>query len=360
MMWLTWRQHRKQILFALAGLAALIALMVPTGRQMHRTFMNTGLADCLNQLGHSEFIVLDRHTGCGPQLDQFNTQYQTYALLGVLFVFLPLLVGLFFGAPLVAREVEHGTHRLVWTQSIGRLRWATTKLGLVGGFALALAGAYALLLTWWLGPLGRANFGRFFWLFFDVQAVVPVAYTLFAVALGTFAGTVWHRTLSAMAVTLVGFLGLRVAVAILARPHFLPAQRRTYLVSGTQQPNPARQDWVMSQGIYDSHGRLVAGSQEAFCGSQPIDLPTVSPSTPAPTASFEDDQCAHFGLGAYNAQAYQPEGRFWLFQYLEAGLFLTIAAVLLCLAVRQMSVSRSSWNLGGGPPPESCLVVGLG
>src|SRR6185369_14593823 len=44
----------------------------------------------------------------------------------------PVLVGVFFGAPLVAREVEQGTHRLVWTQGVTRLQWALAKFGLVG------------------------------------------------------------------------------------------------------------------------------------------------------------------------------------------------------------------------------------
>src|SRR6266540_1774918 len=337
MIWLTWRQHRKQLLFTVLGLAVLAALMVPTGRQMHRAYVDTGLADCLHKLGRSELIPVES-SACRPQLQQFNNKYENFAFLGALFVFLPLLVGMFFGGPLVAREVEHGTHRLVWTQGVSRLRWAIVKFGLVGASALAVATAYALLLSWWFMPLNHSVSSRLSWLFFDVQGIVPVAYTLFAVALGTFAGTVWRRVLPAMAVTLVGFLGLRIAVAVLARPRFRPTVERRFPVLGTMLPNPANDDWVMSQGIYTASGKLVASDSMALCGSRPGASPSPGglSQTPSPAPSGPQSPCAEYGVGAYNAQTYQPGGRFWLFQYIEAGLFVALAALLLSLAVRQV------------------------
>ena len=121
--------------------------------------------------------------GCGEFADLFMGRFGSPLPLGILLVLLPMLVGLFLGAPLVAREVEQGTHRLVWTQGVSRLRWATTKFGLITLFGLALAAGYAVLLTWWIEPpLGCRS--RLEWLVFDLQGVVPLAYTLFAIALG--------------------------------------------------------------------------------------------------------------------------------------------------------------------------------
>jgi hypothetical protein len=326
MIWLTWRQHRKQLLFAVVGLAVLAALMIPTGRQMHRAFVDIGLADCLTKLGRSEYLDVATTADCGGIANRFNTRFSGLTFLGVLFVFLPLLVGLFFGAPLVAREVEHGTHRLVWTQGVTRLRWATVKFGLVVGSALAVAVAYAFLVTWWLEPLSRAAGGRFAYLFFDVQGVAPVGYTVFAVSLGIFAGTMWRRVLPAMAVTLVGFLGLRLAVEILARPNFLSARVRTYPVSGTQLSNHWLGDWVTSRGVHEAGGKLIASDSQVLCGPGP------GPAE-APQAA---DPCAQYGVGAYNQEIYQPAERFWLFQYIETGLFVALAALLLFLAIRQI------------------------
>ena len=69
---------------------------------------------------------------------------------------LPAIVGVFWGAPLVARELEAGTHRLAWTQSISRTRWLATKVGLVGLAARRRRGGADRLVTWWCGPIDDA------------------------------------------------------------------------------------------------------------------------------------------------------------------------------------------------------------
>jgi hypothetical protein len=42
------------------------------------------------------------------------------------------------------------------------------------------------------------------------------------------------------------------------------------------------------------------------------------------------------GPGAYNWQLYQPGSRFWLFQGIETGIFVALAALLLYLAIRRI------------------------
>jgi hypothetical protein len=43
----------------------------------------------------------------------------------------------------VAREVEHNTHRLVWTQGVTRLHWTLVKFAAVIGGAAIVATGYA-------------------------------------------------------------------------------------------------------------------------------------------------------------------------------------------------------------------------
>jgi hypothetical protein len=38
----------------------------------------------------------------------------------------PVLFGIFWGAPLIGRELDSGTYRLAWTQSVTRSRWVLT------------------------------------------------------------------------------------------------------------------------------------------------------------------------------------------------------------------------------------------
>lgn len=95
-----------------------------------------------------------------------------------------------------------------------------------------------------------------------------------------------------MAVTLAGFLGLRLALTILARPRYLPARTLTYPLQGAQA-NPTAGDWVVSMGIRDASGKLVANGS--------IECP--------PNATGPGAGCgANLGIGpgAYNWQLYQP------------------------------------------------------
>jgi hypothetical protein len=319
MIWLTWRQHRKQALFTLTGLAVLAALMIPTGLAMRHTFATLGLPDCLRGLGQTQFVQASYSQACNTAFKQFNNQYGTLATVGILFVFLPLLVGLFWGAPLVAREIEHGTHRLVWTQGVSRRHWALVKFGLVATATLTAAIIYGLGMSWWFSPLSQGGqLGRFDILFFDMQGVAPIGYTLFAVALGIFAGTIWHKVLPAMAVTLTGFLGLRIALTILGRPRYLPARTLTFPTHGVSpQLNPALGDWVVSMNVRDATGKVVMSNAQIGCPPQ-------------------DTTCGGLGAGTYNWEAYQPGSRFWLFQGIETGIFVALAALLLYLAIRRI------------------------
>src|ERR1700745_2821550 len=46
-----------------------------------------------------------------------------------LLLVVPLIIGMFWGAPLISREFEAGTFRLAWTQGVTRTRWLAGKLG---------------------------------------------------------------------------------------------------------------------------------------------------------------------------------------------------------------------------------------
>lgn len=42
--------------------------------------------------------------------------------------FLPLILGMFWGAPLLAKEYTEGTNALAWTQSVSRRKWLTAAV----------------------------------------------------------------------------------------------------------------------------------------------------------------------------------------------------------------------------------------
>ncbi|WP_290050134.1 ABC transporter permease [Amycolatopsis solani] len=315
MIWLTWRRHRKPALFAVAVLGLLAAVMVPTGLAMRAKFGDFGLGTCREALGTASMITQTEAVArCESLGHQFQREFGNLQFVAVLFVVLPALVGVFFGAPLVAREVEQGTHRLVWTQGVSRVRWALTTFGMTGAITAVLATGYALGVSWWFEPLVTASTGRLAFLAFDVQGIVPVAYTLFALALGIFAGTYWRRVVPAMALALAGYAVVRIAVEVLARPGYLPAQVRTFSPTGTQTPNPASGDWILTQNVRVD-GQVVLPKAQ------------LGPCPPG--------QCAA-EPGTTNWLEFQPGDRFWTFQAIETGIFVLLTAALVCFAIRRI------------------------
>ena len=335
MIWLTWRQHRKQLLVAVIGLLVVSAVLLPTGKAMHDSYVNTGLKACLAKLGGAQLVSAAAANSCQALSIQFQGRFGGMAAVAVLLVMLPLLVGLFFGAPLVAREIEQGTHRFAWTQGVSRLRWAMVKFGLIGGATLVLAVLYSLGMSWWAQPLSEVGSGRLSNLAFDVQGIAPIGYTIFAVALGIFAGTVCRRTLGAMAVTLAGFFGVRVLIEVYARPRYMSAETLTFALQSSDTPNPATGDWVYTNGVRDAAGQLVQSNSEISCaagGVAPVD-PGGGPVGAVPVPGGPCGNNLGLGPGAYNWELYQPGSRFWEFQGIETGIFVGLAAALVFLAV---------------------------
>ena len=313
MIWLTWRQHRGQAVFAAAGLAILAVILLASGQEMFDSLTELGLNAC-GSLSNS----LDR---CDNAAGAFSERFGLLLAVATLLLLLPLLLGLFFGAPLVARELEAGTHRLVWTQGVTRRRWFVVKAGLVLAATTAFMGAYSALVYWWYTPFSRAGSSRFAYLEFDIQGFAPIGYAIFAVALGIAAGTLWRKVLTAMAVTLAGLVAARVTVAIV-RPYFLPIQERRIPVFSDTFPGRLRDDeWSLSTGIYNSDGVFFADSFE-WCGP--------------PGQTDPVGVCAGYDVGTFNLQTFHPASEFWTFQLIETGIFMAAAALLLLLALRHL------------------------
>ena len=59
MIWLTWRQQRTETLIALAALALVAALLVPTGLHIASVYHSDGIAACLAQDGNACTLAHD-------------------------------------------------------------------------------------------------------------------------------------------------------------------------------------------------------------------------------------------------------------------------------------------------------------
>ena len=336
MIWLAWRQFRtrRYVFGLLAVVAVVLAVTGPIAGATPTTRLSTSC-----QVNHDCDAVMSTFTGSG----------QTPQDLSTALVAFPALLGMFWGAPLVAREMESGTFRLAWTQSVTRRRWILTRLVLVGTASAVAAGLFSLMVTWWMSPIDRVNYFPF--ASFDHRDLVPAGYALFAVMLGVALGALFRRTLPAMAVTLFGYVGFGLFVTNWVRPRFESPIRLTSAfhlpftsgggikVGGGLRPG----DWIVSSVVVNPKGQTVlannnigfqhfASGKTEFVGVGMC--PNTIPQVPATRGSGTPPAMAHAlnecvaSFHLRDVMTYQPGSRFWMFQWEELALYVVLAVLL--------------------------------
>lgn len=128
-------------------------------------------------------------------------------------IVLPAVVGAFWGAPLVARELEQHTACLAWTQSISRRRWLLARWLVLGAIITVCGGAVGIGITWWsqrYRNLLTLTGGQPQALLAQNRGFEPPIWWLAAFLLGAAVGILLKRTLGAMALT----AGLLIVLAI--------------------------------------------------------------------------------------------------------------------------------------------------
>ena len=237
---------------------------------------------------------------------------------------MPLVPGLFWGAPMVAQELETRTNQFAWTQSITRRRWLAVRAGWLLIAAAVLAGAVSALVTWWSGPNNALTADALQVNRFDISDIVPVGYAVFAMAFGICAGTLLRRTLPALAVTLSGFIGVRALTALWLRLHYMTPVTVYYKL--TTGFSPTGSYLGISQGMIGPNGKQV---QAGFYGTVANGLP-VPPACQNLMGSGPGRVMSCLASHGYRGYlSYQPASRFWAFQGIEFAIFLLLAAALL-------------------------------
>ncbi|WP_430495887.1 ABC transporter permease subunit [Micromonospora trifolii] len=274
---------------------------------------------------------------------QLPGQYgQTMLFLASGFGLVPALIGAFWGAPLIARELESGTHRLAWNQSVPRRRWLAVKLTVLGLTSMAVAGTLSALLTWAATPVDQAAGDRFSAVLFGARGIAPIGYAAFGFISGAVTGLLVRRTLPAMALVLLAVIAVQFAVPNLLRPHFMPAEQVTVpmsadainqarslgsitgspVVGGLEIPDA----WVTNTSeLLTSDGRQLSDAAFNECFNK-------APKTGA-TGTFGDTAVCLGKLDLHVDMAYQPNRRFWPFQLIELALYLGLSAILAAVGL---------------------------
>jgi hypothetical protein len=290
--------------------------------------LRQGLTDTMYRIGLPQCLAA--HGDCGEQLRDFADEYRrTVNLFGAL-EFVPLLVGLFWGAPLVAREVEQGTHRLVWTQSISPRRWLAGKLILFGLAAVAVAAVLVGAVIWWNQPftgIGLEDASPVNGLYRH-RGIIPVGTVLYGLAAGVAAGALIRRTVPAMAVAIPAYLVPRAAFGFW-QEYVLPAPQVVRYPFAGGYPRGGLGDRQVDYQTIDGAGNPIPGS-----ALTDICPPDVLPETLGRTQNkgIIDTACitAH---GIRSEVHYYPVSSFWHLQAVEFGVFAGLAAVALAVAV---------------------------
>jgi hypothetical protein len=311
MNFLVWRLHRHQVYWAAAALAALTVLLVVTGTTMANNyqafFASCSAAQSCSDAG-SVLFRLD-----GAIIDLVDAT-----------LIVPLLFGLFWAAPLVAKEYEEGTQNLAWTQGVTRRHWLSTNVMWVFVAAAVWAGALTVLVSWWRSPENALS-TRFN--AFDIQGIVPVAYAVFAVALGLAVGSMFRRVLPAIATTLGVFVAVRAVTALYIRPHFMAALTKVLPFGFSTRGAPAGA-WILSGGLVGPNGhyygdRIGLDQVPAACRVGAFGGTGTTPGCLA----------AH---GFHQRITFQPASRFWAFQGIESAIFVLLAIALVAFAYRMV------------------------
>jgi ABC-type transport system involved in multi-copper enzyme maturation permease subunit len=342
MMRLSWRQFRAQAAAAfvvLVAIAVVLALTRPHLSYLYGIYAKAQAACVASRNCRDVSINLS-------QVDKL------LELLGTALVAVPALVGAFWGAPLIAREFESGTHRLAWTQSITRTRWLAAKLAVAGAGSVLATGILSLLVTWWSSPIDRAHNNRFGSGLFGARNIVPLGYAAFGFALGVVAGLLIRRTLPAMAATLAGVLGTRIAFTYLVRPNLLsPVHKAVPLdpdSTGFGSSNGGPQTlfpntpnlpnaWIYSTHVVDKAGhglpaQLVATACPTL-GERGGPTPTTGSGVtriqaPPGVQNALHDCVAKISASYHVVVTYQPANRYWPLQWFETGVFVAGAVAL--------------------------------
>ncbi|MFK4065692.1 hypothetical protein [Streptomyces sp. NPDC029674] len=303
-------QHRISLWITL-GLFALAAAALIADRLW--------VAHAADVFASTDCSISNHMGGCGGPvrgyLDaelQFNRNLD---YMGMTILVLPCLIGAFVAGPLIARDLETGTYKLAWTQSLTPGRWLAARLTLSAAVVVAGVSLLAAVQRWaWTtGP--AAEYTRAPWYeraIYGSVGPVAIAYALLGLAVGALSAVLLRHTLRAMSATLAVMIGA-VTMLPLARPHLWATETVTW--SRTYPPATPDFAYPAERGMLTSDGSRLP---ETLCWKP----------------DREPDPCyaEHQVTGWYSD--FHPSSHFWPLQLVETGLVLALAAAATYAAFR--------------------------
>ncbi|CAM5440272.1 ABC transporter permease OS=Streptomyces alboniger OX=132473 GN=CP975_16475 PE=4 SV=1 [Streptomyces alboniger] len=233
--------------------------------------------------------------------------------MGMGMLALPCLIGAFVAGPLVARDLETGTYKLAWTQSLTPARWLADRLTLCA--AVVTTGVVLLVAVqrwaWSTGP--GLEYSRAPWYeraMYGSIGPVALGYALLGLAVGALAGIVLRRTLPAVAAAATVTAGAVIALP-LVRHRLWPTETVTWSTAGPI--GAPHSGYPVERGMLSSDGDRLP---ESLCW---VADPKRCLADHQVTAAYAD---------------FHPASHFWPLQLVETAVVLALAAAALYAAFR--------------------------
>ncbi|MFE0174361.1 hypothetical protein ACFWZ2_18765 [Streptomyces sp. NPDC059002] len=304
------RQHRTALWF-LVGLFALGTAALAADRLW--------VAHAADVFTATDCVIRNTTPGCGGSVRGYlDAEYQfgrnlDYA--GMAMLALPCLIGAFVAGPLVAKDLESGTYKWAWTQSVTPARWLAARLTVCA--ALVVTGTVLFTAVqrwaWTTGP--ELEYVRAPWYeraMYGSVGTVGVGYALLGLAIGALVGLLLRRTLPAMAAAAAVTAGAVIALP-LARAHLWATETvtssRPYPMATPDSGYPVGRGMLTADG-----GRL----PESLCTDR--------------AEGYQQCLAEHQVTGWYNE--FHPASHFWPLQLVETGIVLALAAAAIYAAFR--------------------------
>ncbi|MFG2672593.1 hypothetical protein [Streptomyces sp. NPDC048445] len=260
-----------------------------------------------------------RHTvhGCGIAVRHFLSVElyfnQLLGYAGAAMMVLPAAFGMFVAGPMIGRELEDGTYRLSWSQSVSPARWLTAKLAVPAVLTVAGVSVLSAVYGWaWFRARGTNYPVQWFEpQVYGAMGPAPVGYALLCLALGALAAVLVRRTLPAMALTAAAY-AVVVLVMNSVRSGLWPMRTDTTPLGNELRYPSAASDvsvgWMTGGGTRLGDATCINASDVDACMAR------------------------HGAVSQYID--YHPAAHFWPLQLIETGILLVLAAAAVAVAFR--------------------------
>jgi hypothetical protein len=320
--WVSWRQYRPAAVGLAAFFGALALYLAIEGLHIRSAY--AAVTSCHPATS----------SACSDVTNLFGNAYHpTGEVTADLLQAVPVLVGVFAGAPILARELDSGTSRFAWTQGAGRIRWTVARLALPAVTVTAAAAAFSQLFGWFYQPFFALGMdSRIGPQYFDLTGVALAAWTLAAFAVGVLAGVLIRRVVPAVAAAMAAWAGLMLATVVFLRSHYLApllSNSKSSIGPSSAGNGPV---WEISQWWNGPNGKPVSNSTiNGILQRAPVQ--SVRQTGPHSFTELADPSQWLFRHGYSQWTSYQPGGRYWHFQFIEAGWLLALSVLLIVVTI---------------------------